>query len=142
MGKYIVSWQILDPKIMSEASKKVLITASIIGAMGVLLGAFGAHGLKPLLVENHKLATFETAVTYHFYHTFALLALGILYDRLNHKRVRICFWLFMTGTIVFSGSLYALSVTNISVLGAITPIGGILLVMGWIYMALAIKEAN
>lgn len=125
---------------MRKDSKTIIIAASALGALAVIIGAFGAHGLQTLLIENNKLATYETAVKYHFYHVFALLAVGLIHNQMKLNKVMPCFWLFFTGIILFSGSLYALCLTNISLLGAITPVGGLLLIMGWIWLALAVRK--
>ncbi len=121
-------------------SKNILTTAAMLGALGVMIGAFGAHGLKPLLEEYGRLDTFETAVKYHFYHALAILALGILARKAPNKYLRYSHFLFLGGVVVFSGSLYVLCLTNIGILGAITPIGGVLLIAGWISLALGIRK--
>ena len=94
--------------------------------LGVGLGAFGAHGLEELLVENGRVDTWETAVLYHLVHAVALLALG-LSPRLCTGTC-LCF---AGGTVLFSGSLYVLSLTNATKLGMITPLGGIAFLVGW-----------
>lgn len=101
--------------------------AAVLGFLAVALGAFGAHGLKPVLERHGTLATWETAVLYHAVHTVALLALA--------ARVRVpvfTAWCFLAGIAVFSGSLYVLSVTGIRWLGAITPLGGVAFLAGWV----------
>jgi uncharacterized membrane protein YgdD (TMEM256/DUF423 family) len=105
--------------------------AAVAGLFAVGLGAFGAHGLKELLGQNGTAAIWEKAVFYHFIHAVMLFILG--------QRVPLHFgpWLcFMIGIAVFSGSLYVLAVTNIRVLGAITPIGGISFIVGWLWLAI------
>jgi uncharacterized membrane protein YgdD (TMEM256/DUF423 family) len=122
-------------------------TAAFSGALCVLLGAFGAHTLKQYL-EPEILSSFQTGVTYQFYHTFALLSLGILLKRYPGKWLERSGLLFIAGTILFSGSLYlltALKATNevgLGGFGLITPIGGILLVGGWISMFLGIPAVR
>jgi len=102
---------------------------ALLGAMGVALGAFGAHGLRELLLENGRLETWETAVFYHIVHGVVLLILASI------KPWRQMAWLMMsTGVLIFSGSLYILCLTNITWLDAVTPIGGILLITGWLGM--------
>lgn len=100
--------------------------AAAFGFMGVALGAFGAHGLKDRLLANETLATWETAVLYHLIHAVVLL---VLTNR--HSIQRGTFLCFASGIVVFSGTLYILSITGIKWLGAITPIGGVLLLIGW-----------
>ena len=104
--------------------------AAILGALAVALGAFGAHSLAELLGTNGKLDIWKTASLYHFLHALALLVIGA-----TGLRVRPSFCLLMIGTLIFSGSLYALALTNIKWLGAITPIGGVLMIAGWAVLA-------
>tara|TARA_B110000503_G_scaffold85373_1_gene129829 strand:- start:65486 stop:65863 length:378 start_codon:yes stop_codon:yes gene_type:complete len=115
---------------------KLFITlASLSGMLAVMLGAFGAHALKGKL-DDYALGVFETAVQYHFYHSFALLAVGIL--ALSHPHtalLRSSGWLFLLGILVFSGSLYVLSFTGARWLGAITPLGGLAFIAGWACLA-------
>ena len=112
--------------------KGILITGSLLGALGVMIGAFGAHGLADLLEANNRLDTFETAVKYHMYHALALLLTGILFFNIPAKPLRLAGLFFTIGILIFSGSLYILCLTNISWLGAITPIGGLFLIAGWL----------
>jgi uncharacterized membrane protein YgdD (TMEM256/DUF423 family) len=106
--------------------------AAMSGALAVALGAFGAHGLKELLGQNGTTAIWDTAVFYHFIHTVMLFVLA---QRQPLKRGP--WWCFFSGIVFFSGSLYLLAVTNLPWLGAITPIGGISLIAGWIWLSLA-----
>ena len=115
--------------------QKILITGFLLGALSVAIGAFGAHGLNSILLENGRLDVFETAVKYQFYHTFAIIILGLLYKE-AYQKIKIPFYLFLFGIIIFSGSLYILSITNITFFGAITPFGGLSLIIGWIYSAI------
>jgi uncharacterized membrane protein YgdD (TMEM256/DUF423 family) len=105
--------------------------------LGVAAGAFGAHGLKERLTPD-LLAVWETAVRYQIYHALGLLALAALWDRLS-ARASTAGWCFLLGTLVFSGSLYALSLTGIRKLGAITPIGGLLFLAGWAALLTALR---
>lgn len=105
--------------------------AAVAGFIAVALGAFGAHGLKNLLETNGTLAVWQTGALYHLVHSVVLLGLG-----LNSQRVaRLPFTLFALGIVIFSGSLYLLAVTNVKWLGAITPIGGLCLLGGWLVLA-------
>jgi uncharacterized membrane protein YgdD (TMEM256/DUF423 family) len=115
---------------------KLFITlASLSGMSAVTFGAFGAHALKGKL-DAHALEVFETAVQYHFYHSLALLAVGILALSQPHTTIlKSSGWLFTIGIVVFSGSLYLLSVTGIRWLGAITPVGGLAFIGGWACLA-------
>lgn len=123
--------------------KGFLVIASILGALSVVLGAFGAHALKKL-VPPESVATFETGVRYQFYHTFALLAVAILFQSYPGKWLTSAGWLFIVGVILFSGSLYALTAlkaTNavgLRGIGIITPFGGLFFVAGWICLLIAV----
>lgn len=115
--------------------------AAVLGALAVGIGAFGAHGLEPVLETYNRVDTFETAVKYHFYHTLAILLVGILLAFGNgHKLLRASAWSFLLGILIFSGSLYVLSVTNITWLGAVTPIGGVAFIVGWILLWMGVSK--
>lgn len=121
--------------------KTILLFATISGALAVSIGAFGAHGLQKILEATQRVETFETAVKYHFYHTLALLFLGIYMSFAEDKSyLNISAYGFMLGLIIFSGSLYTLSLTNIKILGAITPIGGLGFIIGWISLVINISK--
>jgi len=122
-------------------AKTVLILAGILGALSVGIGAFGAHGLEATLTANGRLETFETAVKYQFYHTLALLLLGILMLNMQSGYFGYASICFIIGIAIFSGSLYTLSLTNITWLGAITPIGGLSLIMGWVFLILGVSKS-
>ena len=109
---------------------------ALMGFVGVGLGAFGAHGLKGRLPAE-MLAVFETGVRYQMYHALALLALGALMSRLEGRAVVVAGWSFTAGILIFSGSLYALALSGVTMLGAITPIGGVAFLIGWIALAIA-----
>jgi len=111
--------------------RTTLIWACLFGATGVMIGAFGAHALKPALEASGRLDTFETAVKYQFYHTFALLAVGIMMYHTGKRALHYAALLFTLGILFFSGSLYVLCATGIGVLGAVTPLGGVLFIAGW-----------
>tara|TARA_B100000900_G_scaffold309371_1_gene268080 strand:+ start:374 stop:754 length:381 start_codon:yes stop_codon:yes gene_type:complete len=113
-------------------SLKVIKIGALSGVLSVLFGAFGAHGLEDLLFANGRIDTFETAVKYQFYHSLALLFIGILMQTYQVKYLTWATNLFIFGIVMFSGSLYVLSLTNFTLLGAITPIGGLFFVFGWL----------
>lgn len=119
-------------------AKLFLIIGSILGATGVMIGAFGAHALKNLLESSGRLETFETAVKYQFYHALALILLGILMNSQQHSLYQYSGYSFIIGTLIFSGSLYALCLSGITKFGMITPIGGVLLIAGWVLLMLGI----
>jgi uncharacterized membrane protein YgdD (TMEM256/DUF423 family) len=100
--------------------------------LAVALGAFGAHWLKPTLEANAKLEVWNTAVLYHLAHAVALLALA-----LHGGANRGAMWLLVAGVLIFSGSLYVLAITNVRVLGAITPLGGLCFLGGWFWLLIA-----
>lgn len=109
---------------------------AVMGFVGVSLGAFGAHGLRGRL-SPEMLAVFETGVRYQLYHALAIIAVAVLMTRLDGRAAVAAAWCFTAGIVVFSGSLYALTLTGITVLGAITPIGGLAFLAGWILLAVA-----
>lgn len=98
--------------------------------MAVALGAFGAHGLRAM-VSPEMLAVFETGVRYQMYHALALLAIGLGFARLQGRTVAAAAWLFVAGTVLFSGSLYVLTLTGTRWWGAVTPLGGVAFLAGW-----------
>lgn len=111
-----------------------LLIASFFLAVVVGIGAFGAHGLKPLLEKLGRVQTFETAVQYHMLHAIGMFLAGLCQSHFS-KSFKVPFYLFLVGTFIFSGSLYVLSVTNITWLGMITPLGGVAFIAGWISLA-------
>jgi len=118
-------------------AKTYLLIAALNGFIAVALGAFGAHGLKQRLSAD-MLAVYQTGVQYHFYHTFALLAVALLLLHLPlNNSLRWSGILFAVGIVIFSGSLYVLSITGIRWLGAITPLGGVAFLAGWLLLARA-----
>lgn len=123
--------------------KTFLVIASILGALSVAMGAFGAHSLKQF-VPPDSVATFETGVRYQFYHTFALFLIAILFQSFPGKLVSAAGWLFLIGILLFSGSLYALTAlkaTNtvgLKGIGIITPFGGLFFIAGWMCLLIGI----
>ena len=118
--------------------KLFLISGSVFGGLAVMIGAFGAHALKELLQSGGRTETFETAVKYQFYHALALVLLGILMLNFKHNYYNFAGYSFFVGTIIFSGSLYLLCLTGITKFGMITPVGGLLLVIGWAFLLFGI----
>jgi len=108
-------------------------------ALCVLLGAFGAHALKQIL-SPEMLAVYTTAVEYQFYHSLGLLLIGSIGYHVKSKWLNWSGVLLLTGIVLFSGSLYALSITGVKALGAITPIGGLAFVAGWICLAVGVVK--
>lgn len=113
-----------------------LLIGALAGFISVALGAFGAHGLRTRL-SPEMLAVFETGVRYQMYHALALLLTAAAIGRIGDARLLvIAGWFFVAGILLFSGSLYALTLSGVSTLGAITPIGGLAFLIGWACMAL------
>ena len=112
-------------------SEKTLKIAAFFGFLSVLIGAFGAHGLEGVLIENQSLETYKTAVNYQFYHTLALLLVGVLMMSNPSKYLIRSAKMFVYGILFFSGSLYLLSLTNYTFIGVVTPIGGLFFIFGW-----------
>jgi len=117
---------------------KLFITlAALSGMLAVTFGAFGAHALRSRL-DEHALGVFQTAVQYHFYHSLALLAVGVIaLSQPQTALLRSSGYLFLVGIVVFSGSLYLLSMSGLRWLGAITPLGGLAFIAGWGCLAAA-----
>lgn len=111
--------------------KLVLLTAAVLGGLSVGIGAFGAHALRATLEAGGRLETFETAVKYQFYHTLALLAIGILMYHIPDKWLGYAAISMVVGIVIFSGSLYVLCLTGARWWGAVTPLGGVALIVGW-----------
>jgi len=121
--------------------RQAMIAGAIFAALAVILGAFGAHALKEVLTES-QLQTFETGVRYQVYHAFALLITGIAYTHLQVKQLKLASLFFIIGIILFSGSLYLLTMmkmtgqVGLGGLGILTPIGGLFFILGWIMLCL------
>ncbi len=118
-------------------AKTILMTASVFLALAVALGAFGAHGLKSQL-STDMLQTYKTGVEYHFYHALGLLLIGILAVSFPSELFKWSAILISVGIVLFSGSLYVLAVSGIKWLGAVTPVGGLSFIAGWILLFLAV----
>lgn len=127
--------------------RKIFLQVGILFCLfGVILGAFGAHLLKQHLSPEH-LTTFETGVRYQFYHGFALLLLSVLLYKRKTKIMLYAGWFFIVGTLFFSGSIYLLATQEItkistSILGPITPLGGLLLITGWTLLLISTFQEN
>lgn len=115
-------------------AKWMVLLAGLFGFLGVGFGAFGAHALKARL-SPELLAVYRTAVEYQFWHTLALLAVGLLALMRPGPLLGASGWCFALGILIFSGSLYALALSGVRVLGAITPLGGLLFLAGWALLA-------
>lgn len=123
--------------------RKFIVTAAIMGMLSVIIGAWAAHGIQKFIPDTdpkqlEKIASFKVGVRYQFYHTFLLLFLGLIPENFFKKNLKILYLLIVIGVILFSGSIYLLSLQNQlglesfkSVLGPLTPIGGLTLIIGW-----------
>ena len=120
---------------MPAAAKTFLVLGALCAMLAVMLGAFGAHALRSRLPPE-LLAVFHTGVQYHFWHALGLLAIGlVLLHAPGSALVRWAGWLMLAGIVVFSGSLYALSISGARWLGAITPLGGLSFIAAWALLA-------
>ena len=122
-------------------AKSLIIYGSIFSLLAIILGAFGAHGLKNIL-NDYGNEIFQKAVFYHFIHAISLILLGSFQNQFSDINLSFSSYCFILGIILFSGSLYLLAITNIKWLGAITPIGGIGFIAGWSYMIYAFYNYN
>ena len=119
---------------------KILRIGSFLGFIAVVLGAFGAHALKDILVENNQI--YKTASQYHFLVVFLILFIGLAYEFISKKYLKISFISALSGLFLFSGSLYFMSITNLKWIGAITPIGGLLIAMTFIFLIIGYNSKD
>ncbi len=123
---------------MNKFDKKILIISSLLGALTVVIGAFGAHGLKQI-ADTQSIASFETGVRYQMYHVIMLFIIGFV-PFISEKGKKWVFRLFVAGILLFSGSIYLLAMKDVlpfstKILGPITPLGGLAFIMGWLRLA-------
>lgn len=119
-------------------AKLFLILGTVNASVVVVMGAFGAHSLKTK-ISGDMLSVFQTAAQYHFYHSLGLMIIGILAIFFkSEKYLRIAGWMMFTGIILFSGSLYVLSITSTRWVGIITPFGGIAFIISWVFVAISV----
>jgi len=124
-------------------NKTLLVTGTVFGILGIILGAFAAHGLEKVL-DNEAIDTFETGVRYQMYHAFLLLILGAS-NFIKEKSKKIVFVLVLFGVVFFSGSIYGLAINSLTAfdfksIALITPVGGLLLILAWLLLLLAILK--
>ena len=128
--------------------KNYLVAAAIFGGSAVALGAFGAHGLEGITKDEKIVHIFQTGVQYQMYHALALLAVGILWEKFSNRRMKWSANCFIIGIILFSGSLYLLTFLKlqesnaVKFVGPITPLGGVFLITGWLFLLLAVIKKN
>lgn len=118
-------------------NKTILLTAAFLLALAVILGAFGAHGLKEKL-GNEMMQIYKTGVEYHFYHALGLLLIGVLSAQMPSSLMNWSAICLTVGVVIFSGSLYTLAITGVRWLGAITPLGGLSFIAGWVLLFIAV----
>lgn len=129
-----------------EVYKPAIISSAIFCLLGVIIGAFGAHKLKEIFNDADLLNSFETGVRYQFYHAFALAFVGILYAFFPGQKMVYATWMFILGIILFSGSIYVLTILKstqdigLGKLGLITPLGGTFFIVGWIFVLAAVLK--
>jgi uncharacterized membrane protein YgdD (TMEM256/DUF423 family) len=117
----------------------LVVLGALLAGLAVAVGAFGAHALRARLSPEY-LTVFETAARYQMYHALALIAVGLIADRWPSPLLGLAGWLFLAGIVLFSGSLYALTLTGVPGLGAITPLGGVAFLAGWTLLVLAVRR--
>ena len=115
-----------------------ILSGSLSCVLCVIIGAFGAHGLKDILANNNGQAIYEKANLYHFIHSIALIINGILAKNFIEINFNISGYLFLIGIVLFSFSLYILAINKMEILGAITPLGGLCFIAGWLYITIQI----
>ncbi|WP_044173192.1 DUF423 domain-containing protein [Flectobacillus major] len=113
---------------------------AILAGLSVALGAFGAHAFKASLEAIGRVDTFETAARYQMYGGLALLVVGILSDKFKHQFIQYAGYAFVIGTLIFSGALYMICATGVTMWGAVAPIGGTSLMIGWLLLVLGISK--
>ena len=122
-------------------------TAALLGALGVVLGAFGAHGLKDLVLPE-TVEAFKTGVQYQMYHVFALLFIGIVWSKFSSKSLQWAANCFLVGILLFSGSLYVITILKatdaegLGKLGIVTPIGGLFFIVGWLLLFVSLLKKS
>lgn len=124
---------------MMPPAKLAIVAGAILGAVSVAGGAFGAHGLKASLEASGQAANWETAFRYSLVHALALVAVGLLasFRPAVGPALAASAWCFLLGTLIFSGCLAVLALSGVKILGAIVPVGGVLLIVGWLLLAFA-----
>lgn len=131
--------KLIRKNIMNELTRKFAFCGSIMMAITIALGAFGAHGLKKIITSD-LLVIFHTGVEYQFYHALGLFCVALVASYSQTKQVKVAGYLMIIGTFIFSGSLYFIALTGIKWIGAITPIGGTAYIVAWILLALSIRK--
>lgn len=126
---------------LSKTSRNLIIIGAISGFLSISFGAFGAHAIKQWMSAD-LMSIYQTAVSYQIYHSLGLILIALVYQQQQHKLIKIAGWIMLAGIIIFSGSLYTLSLTDTRWLGAITPIGGTLLLFAWLLLGLGVSKKH
>lgn len=126
---------------LSKTSRNLIIIGAISGFLSISFGAFGAHAIKQWMSAD-LMTIYQTAVSYQIYHSLGLILIALVYQQHQHKLIKIAGWVMLAGIIIFSGSLYTLSLTDTRWLGAITPIGGTLLLLAWLLLGLGVSKKH
>jgi uncharacterized membrane protein YgdD (TMEM256/DUF423 family) len=135
-----------ERKFMNKSARFYLCLGAFFSFLSVMIGAFGAHALKPL-ISVQMMAVFNTAVQYQMFHALALFIVGLLLhiivsNDMQAKRFRLVGNLFLVGIVLFCGSLYLLAITGVKILGAITPFGGLAFILGWLVLLYALYRSD
>ncbi|MEA5461255.1 DUF423 domain-containing protein [Arcicella sp. LKC2W] len=117
-------------------------SGAVLAGLSVALGAFGAHAFKVALEATNRTETFETAAHYQMYGGLALILVGILTDKISHKFLSWAGNAFLIGTVIFSGSLYLICATGVTMWGAVAPIGGTSLMIGWVLFLVGVSKKS
>lgn len=124
-------------------SRYIIFMGCLLMALTVAIGAFGAHGLRDFLIKNERLGTFNTAVEYQFLHSLGIIICGILARSFpKNKMIRRSVFFFLGGIVLFSGALYVLCITQISLMGTVAPIGGLSFIAGWLILGFGSLKFN
>lgn len=126
---------------LQPQARTSLLAGSVFLMLAVLIGAFGAHGLKSI-VSPEKLVTFETGVRYHFYHGFGLLFAGLLQQLIPSAKLKMTFFAFLVGILLFSFNCYFYALSEMKIFAMIVPLGGVMFVIGWVGMLLAVLKKS
>jgi len=121
-------------------AKNIIAVGAILAGLTVVIGAFGAHALRPLLEANDRVSAFETGVLYQMFHSLAILITGIIAHHYPSKNISRAFWCFLIGVLLFSGSLYGLATVGWMWLGPVTPVGGLFFIVGWVLLTLGVLK--
>lgn len=121
--------------------KRFILIGAFSAMTATILGAFAAHGLKTQF-SDYQMQIFQTGIFYQFIHSLALLFVGMFLWQFNTRTLQVSGWLFFMGILLFSGSLYLMSLMQVKAIGVVTPFGGVCFIVGWLLLAVGIYKAN